>query len=479
MLAAAGIWLEATAANPAAIPGRPVNVTVQALSSEGGGNTLRSLGWISGDSALNLPMTKNVLYSFKHTETLAAATRLSTPYWLINPHPVATYLIDDPLMIGKPENDYGPAIRFNLTVAGVELPVTRRISYRLVDPVKGELYRPLEVLPPLTIGLSDKVLVFNDTAAKTLAVTIRASADGINGSLLAEAPQGWEVRIAEPGFALAKEGDEKSIVVSIRRGAGSANGQLRISASLGSERYSKSIRRIEYDHIPFQFTLDDASARLVNIDLKKRGTQVGYIPGAGDDIPASLMQVGYTVTTLTDEILAKGDLSKFDAIITGVRAYNVNERLPKYRDRLLDYVKAGGNFIVQYNTNTRLGPMTAQPGPYPFTLTNQRVTDENAAVTFTAPAHAVLNTPNKITTADFEGWVQERGIYFATEYDSHYETPLRMADKGEKPADGSLIIAKWGKGNFVYTGLVFFRELPAGVPGAYRLFANILSLPGN
>ncbi len=479
LLACAGIWLEATATNPAAIPGRPITVNIQALSSEAAGNTLKSLSWIAGDSSLRLQMTKNTLYSFTHRETLDPQTALSTPYWLISPHPVANYVIGDPLMIGKPENDYGPTIRFAMNVAGIDLNVSRRIVYRWVDPVKGELYRPLEVLPPLTIGLSDKVLVFNDTAAKTLAVTVRASADGIAGSLLAKAPQGWEVRIAEPAFTLAKEGDEKSILVSIRRGAGSANGQLQLSAGVGGNSYNKSIRRVEYDHIPYQFTLDDANARLVGIDLKKRGSQVGYIPGAGDDIPASLMQVGYTVTTLTDEILAKGNLSGFDAIVTGVRAYNVNERLPKYHDRLMDYVKAGGNLIVQYNTNTRLGPMTTQPGPYPFTLTNQRVTDENAAVSFTLPDHPVLNTPNKISAADFDGWVQERGIYFATEYDPHYEAPLRMADKGEKPADGSLIIGKWGKGNFVYTGLVFFRELPAGVPGAYRLFANLLSLPKN
>lgn len=216
-----------------------------------------------------------------------------------------------------------------------------------------------------------------------------------------------------------------------------------------------------------------------NIELVKKSNQIGYIPGAGDDVPACLQQIGYNVTILTDELLATGDLSKYPAIVTGIRAYNTNEKLQPLYTKLMEYVKNGGNLIVQYNTNSRVGPVVAKIGPYPFTVSRERVTNENAEVRFKNDSLGVLNFPNKITSKDFEGWVQERGIYFATELDKQYQTVFSMNDPNEKASDGSLIIAKYGKGNFVYTGLAFFRELPAGVPGAYRLFVNLLSLPQN
>jgi hypothetical protein len=308
---------------------------------------------------------------------------------------------------------------------------------------------------------------------------VKANTSNVSGQLVFPNPEGWKVKVASPSFALVTKGDEARIPVTISRLQANTGQKLHVQAKVDGNTYGKTIRRIEYDHVPYQFMLSDAEVSLVNIDLKKRGKNIGYIAGAGDEVPASLSQVGYDVTMLTEEMLASGNLGQYDAIVTGVRAYNVNDKLPHYYDRLMDYVKRGGNLIVQYNTNTRLGPMTAKPGPYPFTVSNQRVTDEHAPVTFVNPSHPVLNYPNKITQQDFENWIQERGIYFAADIDKHYEPVLAMNDKGEKPNEGSLIIAKYGEGNFVYTGLVFFRQLPAGNPGAYRLFVNLLSLPRN
>ena len=214
-------------------------------------------------------------------------------------------------------------------------------------------------------------------------------------------------------------------------------------------------------------------------DLKITGKRIGYIEGAGDKVVAALTAMGYEVTVLSDKDLATGDLSGYQAILTGVRAYNVRESLNGCYERLMKYIEQGGNLIVQYNTSNQLGPVKAKIGPYPFTISRDRVTDEKAEVKFTSEKHPALSYPNTITSRDFENWIQERGIYFATEPDKNYETILSMNDPGEKSSSGSLIIAKYGKGNFVYTGLVFFRELPAGVPGAYRLFVNLLSLPQN
>jgi hypothetical protein len=280
-------------------------------------------------------------------------------------------------------------------------------------------------------------------------------------------------------FSLGARDEEAVMETMLIPPSSGGDGKLTATLGIGSKSYDRSITRIAHDHIPDQFILEKAEVSLVTIDVKKAGTSIGYIPGPGDDIPASLEQIGYMVTALTDEALSGGDLSKYNAIVTGVRAYNTNERLQLHHNRLMEYVKQGGNLIVQYNTNNRIGPLLAKIGPYPFTISRDRVTDEASEVRIIKPDHPALTFPNLITSADFKGWVQERGIYFATETDSNYETVLSMNDPGEKPHEGSLIVAKHGKGNFVYTGLVFFRQLPAGIPGAYRLFANLLSLPQN
>jgi hypothetical protein len=237
-----------------------------------------------------------------------------------------------------------------------------------------------------------------------------------------------------------------------------------------------SLTGIHYDHIPDIYYYYQDNAKALNIDLRIAGKRIGYIEGAGDKVPIALTQMGYEVVTLKERDITFAVLKQFDAVITGVRAYNVHGYLNDRYNELMDYVREGGNLIVQYNTNSFAGPIAAKIGPYPFTVSRNRVTDQTAKVNFAIPEHPVLNYPNKITSKDFEGWIQERGIYFADQIDPHYQAPLSMADPGESQQKGSLIITDYGKGKFVYTGLVFFRELPAGVPGAYRLLANIIAL---
>jgi hypothetical protein len=232
---------------------------------------------------------------------------------------------------------------------------------------------------------------------------------------------------------------------------------LQAAVNIGGTDYTQSITRIEYDHILYQFFLADAQAKIVFLDLKKTGNKIGYIPGAGDNIPACLTQIGYEVAVLTDELLAKEDLSVYSAIVTGIRAYNTNDRMPVYYDKLMAYVQQGGNLIVQYNTNNRIAPMETKIGPYPFTISRDRVTDDNANVTFINPQHPVLNTPNIITQKDFEGWIQERGIYFATDLDAHYETIFSMNDPNEAPHKGSLIIAPYDSFGHVFYGNINIR----------------------
>ncbi len=480
LLTCSGLWMEASAVDYMAVPGNDVLVTAQIIKRNNSEAKLNGVNYFNQtDSSTALSLKTNELYTFKHKEKIAAATPFSNPYWLNEKHGVGMYEIKNKLLIGKPENDAAVKVTFDVTINDLNLKVERGLVYKYTDPVKGEVYRPFEVLPPATINISDKVYVFNSLNPKDVQFTVKANAANVNGTVQVKVPDGWMITIKNPDFKLATKGDEAIIEATITPNKNSSDGILQASVNISGSVFTKSIKRIEYDHIPYQFILSDAEAKLVHVDLKTAGTTLGYIPGAGDDVPACLKQVGYNITILTDELLTKENLSKYNCIITGVRAYNTNERLQVHYNKLMDYVKNGGNLVVQYNTNSRVGPVGTKVGPYPFTISRDRVTDDNAEVRFINPKHVVLNSPNIITQKDFEGWVQERGIYFATDIDKNYETFFSMNDPKEKPSEGSLIVGKYGKGNFVYTGLVFFRELPAGIPGAYRLFVNLLSIPPN
>lgn len=484
LLSCSGLWLEALAADYITIPGKSMTVTAQAINRNGAEVKLNSISFLQEpDSTTGLLLKANELYSFKHTtEPTASTMPFSNPYWLNDAHEQGLYTVSDPALIGTPQNDPAQKVYFNVSIAGLDLKIARDVVYKYTDPVKGEVYRPLEVLPPAVVNIPEKAFVFSDSKPRTIQLTVRANADNVNGKIeLATGASHMLVSVKNPDFKLKSKGDETIIEATITPSENSGNGVPRLKAYLFIDGgfSTKSLRRIEYDHIPYQFILSNAEADLVFVDLQKAGMEIGYIPGAGDDVPASLKQVGYNVTMLTDELLAGSDLSKYTAIVSGIRAYNTNERLQVHYKKLMEYVEKGGNLLVQYNTNNRIGPVQASIGPYPFTISRDRVTDEKAEVRFRNETHPALNFPNRIRAVDFGGWVQERGIYYVTDMDAHYETVLSMNDAGEKPMDGSLIIAKYGKGNFVYTGLAFFRQLPAGIPGAYKLFVNLLSLPQN
>jgi LmbE family N-acetylglucosaminyl deacetylase len=479
LLACGGYWAEAYATEYSGIPGQTVNVTAQMVLKNGSAIEVKKISYLQEDTTTKFVMKKDELYTFKHKLSLPKDLNYSDPYWLKYPHIPALYTVPDQLLRGTPDNQPAVKVTYEISIMSVDLKIERGLTYKYTDPVKGEIYRPFEVLPPATVSISEKVLVFSDKQAKDVSLLVKANMANVKGSIQLQVPDGWSISVENPDFNLANKGDEAIIQAKVSPVENVGKGQLTAALKIGNEVYTKSIQRVEYDHIPYQFILSDAHAELVPVDLKKAGTNIAYIPGAGDEVEACLKQIGYTVTELNDDMLLHGDLSKYDAIVTGVRAYNTNDRLQVHYTKLMEYVKNGGNLVVQYNTNSRIGPVLAKIGPYPFTISRNRVTDEKAEVSFINEKQSVLNFPNKITKSDFDGWVQERGIYFASEMDKNYETVFNMNDPGEKPQDGSLIIAKYGKGNFVYSGLVFFRELPAGVPGAYRLFANLLSIPKN
>jgi LmbE family N-acetylglucosaminyl deacetylase len=487
VLACAGIFVEATAADYRAAPGTSIEVTATAVARSSVPVRLEEVRWPFGAPAWTAKNTLDLppagggaakAFELESPVLLPADLPPTTPYWLETPPAPGLYHAD-PTFIGLPERDSPVEVTFAFTIGERAFTVTRAVSYKWTDPVMGERYRPVEVTPAVSIAPSTGVLMFAGPAPQTLAVQLVAGVPSASGALRPEAPPGWVVEPASAPFTLGAIGSETRLAFRVHPAAGrpTAAGTLRLVAEVGSARLSKRVVRIEHAHIPIQTYLVDADVRLEPIDLKLGGTKIGYLPGPGDEVPASLRRVGYDVALVDDEALAAGasGLRRFDAVVVGVRAFNTSERLRAAHAVLMAYVEAGGTLVVQYNTNNRLAPLTAPLGPWPFEIGQKRVTDETAAVTFTPPKHPVLTAPNALGAQDFEGWVQERGLYFADKWDGHYETPLVMHDPGEPEQAGSLLWARYGKGAFVYTGLAFFRQLPAGVPGAYRLFANLLA----
>ena len=287
-------------------------------------------------------------------------------------------------------------------------------------------------------------------------------------------PTGWKSEPASISFSLKNKGDEETFAFKIApENLATAQGKLKVELNFDNQVSSKSIQFIQYNHIPTITWFPEAEASLVKLDLKTAGKRIAYLPGAGDLVPDALKQVGFEVSVLNENLLINTDLSKFDAIVTGVRVYNIEPRMKFMNDKLLKYVENGGVLLVQYNVNQPL--QINNIGPYPFTVSRERVTEEDAPIKVTDPSLKVFNYPNKISEKDFEGWIQERGIYYVANADTNYQLPLSMKDTGEREQNGALLIADYGKGRFVYTGLSFFRQLPAAVPGAYRLFVNLIS----
>lgn len=471
--ACAGLYLEASANSSSAVPDSQINLNIEALNRSPHSVILGSISTSPDKKTLvkDVELRNNIRQNFKETITLQGET-YSDPYWLKNEWSLGMYNVDDPLLIGKPETPRNVSITFNLTIGGQELSITKDVIYRYSRRDKGELYEPFEVLPRVTTKLKDKVFIFSDDDPKTVSVGVRSGANNISGKLTLDAPDGWNVSPSFIDISISQKGDEQQFDFIVIPPNEESEGKLKPSVLIDGKKYDKELITINYDHIPKQSVLLNSEAKIVRVNIQKSGNYIGYIKGAGDAVPESLQQIGYTVIEINPDEIDAENLHKFDAIVLGIRAYNTVSALKFKQKFLLDYVEKGGNMIVQYNTSRRVDV----GAPYPLQLSRDRVTDENARVTILAKNHSLINFPNKVTEKDFDGWVQERGLYFPNQWSKEYTPILSMQDKGESPKEGSLLVARYGKGNYIYTGLSFFRELPAGVPGAYKLFANMLSL---
>jgi LmbE family N-acetylglucosaminyl deacetylase len=472
-----GLFIEATANQYWVAPGEDVQVSIELVNRSSVDVTLQQFqsSELSIDSTLAITLKNNIPVLFKTKKQIRPGKSYSDPYWLQQPHTLGAFTVNDPALIGLPENPPAVPIRFSVLVNGEHLSITRPLVYKWTDPVKGELMRPFEVVPPVFINLSDPVIVFPDGAAKPVKVLLKsASGRPVKGELSLQLPEGWTAEPASVPFELLKTGEEQSRTFTVTPAPREMTGALKATAAIDGKRYGKAIQVIGYDHIPIQTLLPDAQAKLVRLDLKNTGGMIGYIKGAGDDIPQALRNMGFEVWEMKNEEVTAANLKRVDAVVLGVRALNTNERIRFMMPDLLEYVKNGGTLVVQYNTSFDLE--TDAYSPYTLKISRDRVTDEDSDVRILKPDHRVMQYPNKITAADFKGWVQERGLYFPNSWDEKFQPILSMNDSGETPKDGSLLVAQYGSGYYVYTGLSFFRQLPEGVAGAYKLFANLVSL---
>ncbi|MCA1591640.1 MAG: PIG-L family deacetylase [Acidobacteria bacterium] len=477
--ACSGLWMEAIAAEAFVTPGGELKVTTTLVNRSSFPLKLESIGLPYGNAprAVNSELKSNQPLPTEVSVRVPADAELSQPYWLRDEHGQGVFGVGDARLVGTPES--ATALPLTLTIAagdaGEKLVYEIPAQFRRTDPVRGEQYRPVEIVPPVVVNLEEKVLVFPDRQPKRVRLALRNNVAGnTSGTLRLRLPEGWRAEPEAVPVALRNKGEETSATFTVTPSQAQSAGTLSAEFESGGRRFSRGTLEIDYPHIPRQTLFPLARARLVRLDLQKRGEQIGYVMGSGDEIPEALRQVGYHVTLLSDEDLDGADLKNYDAVITGVRAYNTRPFLRERQKRLLDYVEAGGTLVVQYNTSSN-ELAGAQLGPYPFKLSQDRVTVEEAPVQMLAPQDMLMNAPNKITAADFDGWVQERGLYFASEWDGKYVPLFESHDPGEAERRGGTLVARYGKGTYIYTSLAWFRQLPAGVPGAYRLFVNMIS----
>ncbi len=473
--ACAGLYLEVSASDPTAAPLSEIGLRVEVLNRSNAKIELESykLSTLQSGISKKMNMPVNQRLMFEENITLPETLNYTTPYWINKKSTLGMYNVSDQNLIGLPETPRAVFVDFNLRIEDTPITLTKPVVYRYSKPDKGELYRPFEIIPEASARITDKVFIFDTNDSKDITVTVKAGRDNLEGIVQLAYPEGWTVHPEVQSVKILNKGDIQNILFKVIPPETQSEGLISPIVKVNNKYYTDELVEIDYEHIPFQTVLLPSQSKVVRLDIEKAGNNIGYIEGAGDVVPESLRQIGYTVDIIKPENILPENLINFDAIVMGIRAYNIIDDLKFKQKYLLEYVKNGGNLIIQYNTSR--GIKTDNLAPYALNLSRDRVTDEAAEVRILDANHPILNYPNKITSSDFEGWVQERGLYFPDSWAKEFTPLLAMNDKGETSKEGSLLVAQYGKGHYIYTGLSFFREFPEGVSGAFRLFANLLS----
>ena len=471
-----GLYLEAVAENQEANPNSLLKVKIEAINRSMVKMNLKLITSIANLTkefeAKELSFNKNISQNIEFQ--LPENLEYTAPYWLKENGTVGMYRVDDQKNIGVPDVIRQVKVNFNIDIQGITIPFTRNIVYKMNDDVKGEVYQPLDIVPDVTSSFLEKVYIFNSNKSKTIAVKIKSGKESIQGKIKLEIPKDWQVVPSESQFKMDKKGEEQIVIFTVTPSKEIDENLIKSIVTIDGKTFDKTQIDINYSHIYKQMVLKPAEAKVLKIDLKIKNEKIAYIMGAGDEVPKSLSAMGYDVTILKPNEITTENLLKFDVAITGIRAYNVVNELKYKQDILLDFVSKGKTMIVQYNTLDDL--VTDKIAPFPLKISRDRVTEENAEVRFLDKENSILNSPNSLTSKDFERWKQEQGLYYPKEFDKNFKAIISSNDKGETPKDGAILHCKYGKGNYIYTGISFFRELPEGVSGAFRLMANMISV---
>ncbi len=483
-----GLYVDLLADREQATPGSTIKVTANAIVRTKLEVQWKSISFSRGGLNLpkfaggKLPYNQNLAHGGEWT--LESTIPVSQPYWLTDPKTKGggLYTVPDPAKVGNPENDPLLTAKFTFTANGTEFTVERPIQYRFVDRADGELTRNLIVVPPVALRVTDAVVVFPDAKPKMIMVEVRANVAKAVGKVSLSLPAGFSSTPATADFSLGARGEQTTVTFMVKPVAGEGRLMAKAVAKINGAEAKSGMETIQYPHFAPQSLFPTAGAILLRTNVKSTAKRVGYIMGAGDEVPAAIEQLGAAVTLLGEGQLAMASFSNYDAIVLGIRAYNGRADLRANQTRLMEYVKQGGTVVVQYNVAERGGPFGGTPrgdlnrvGPYPLTVGGDRVTVEEAPIEFPNPKDSLLHVPNEITEADFQGWVQERGLYFPSEWDPQYTSLFASRDPGEKLSNSATLVARYGQGTYIYSPMAWFRQLPAGVPGAYRIFANFLS----
>ena len=472
----AGLYLEAISDVQEVTPGSTITVNIEATNRSIIPIKLTGIAAypINISEISSIELKNNIPYKETLTLTLPETTNYTSPYWLEKQGTIGMYRVDNQENIGIPDVIRSVKTIFLIEISGTTIPFERNIVYKYNDNVKGEVYQPLDIIPMATSSLGEKVYIFNSDKSRSVTVKVKAGKNNINGVVSLDLPKKWTVSPSEIPFNIDLKDEEVLAVFSVKPPKEASEIDIKSVVTINNKVFDQEKIDIDYTHIYKQMVIQPATAKAIRLQIKTNNEKIAYIMGAGDEVPKSLEQMGYVVDVIKPEMISTSLLANFDVVITGIRAYNVVNTLATKQKILLDFVKNGKTMIVQYNTLGEL--VTNEIAPFKLKISRDRVTDENAEVRFLVPNHSILNFPNKITTEDFKGWTQEQGLYYPNEWDKSFTPILSANDKDESPKDGALLVAKYGKGNYIYTGLSFFRELPAGVSGAFRLMANLIAI---
>jgi len=478
--ACSGLYLEAAAEEAYATGNQDVSLKLEAINRSDQKMILKSVELLPQEKTIGLgkDLTNNVGLKEEIDMSISGDAELTAPYWLEEKGSLGMYKVKNPEMVGNPITVPNQKVIFTIDFNGTSINFEKDVIYKYNDPVKGEVYQPFEIVPEAVSAIASKVVIFSEDQARQIPVTVTGFKEGISGTVSLEVPTGWKVSPEVVDFQMTFKGEEANFFFTVSPTKEQSEGYIKPIVVINNKKFDKTMVEINYDHIPKQSVLLPAESKVVRLNLVKKGHSIGYIKGAGDQVPKYLKQIGYKVTEVLPQNISTDLLQQFDAVIMGIRAYNTVPELKLKQAAILDYVKEGGNLIVQYNTS-RSVVVDDNLAPYMLELSRDRITDENAKVSFLNKDHEVLNYPNKITDKDFDGWVQERGLYFPNKWGKEFSPILSFQENGDAPMEGSLLVAKYGEGYYIYTGLSFFRELPAGVPGAYKLLTNMISIGKN